>query len=172
MNLPRICSGCATASVSSGGVFDLTGLRARLEELETEVARPDLWDDRERAEKTSREKTSLERELRLFDELETSLDDAATLLELAEEADDDEARAEAAEHFSKVEAVLEESEVRQLLGGIRVRAYGSGSSRSSAMMYTGHRRVMVASENNHGVHRAGTDHGRHAEGCGPRAIVQ
>ena len=117
MSSPRTCSGCANASVSSGGVFDLTGLRARFEELEAEMARPDLWDDREQAEKTSREKTSLERELRLFDELETSLDDAATLLELAEEADDDDTRAEAAEHFRKVEAVLEESEVRQLLGG-------------------------------------------------------
>ncbi len=114
---PRTCSGSATASASFGGVFDLTGLRARLEELETEMSRPDLWDDREKAEKTSREKTSLERELGLFDELESSLDDAATLLELAEEADDDDTRAEAAEHFRRVEDALQEAEVRQLLGG-------------------------------------------------------
>ncbi len=114
---PRAYVGCATASASSGGVFDLTGLRTRLEELETEMSRPDLWDDRERAEKTSREKTSLERELGLFDELETALDDAATLLELAEEADDDDTRAEAAENFHQVEDALEEAETRQLLGG-------------------------------------------------------
>ncbi len=105
------------ASVSSGGVFDLTGLRARLEALEVDLARPDLWDDREQAEKISREKTSLERELGLFDELERGLDDAATLLELAEEADDDETRAEAGEHFRQVEESLEEAELRQLLGG-------------------------------------------------------
>ena len=81
------------------------------------MSRPDLWDDRERAEKTSRAKTSLERELALFDELEAALDDAATLLELAEEADDDDTRAEAAENFRRVEDALEEAEMRQLLGG-------------------------------------------------------
>ena len=117
MSWPRTCSVCATGSASSGGVFDLTGLRARLEELNAEISRPDLWDDRAKAEKTSREKTSLERELSLFDELESSLDDAATLLELAEEADDNEARGEAAEHFRGVEDVLEAAEMRQLLGG-------------------------------------------------------
>jgi peptide chain release factor 2 len=103
--------------VSSGGVFDLTGLRSRLEELDLELARPDLWDDREQAEKVGREKTSLEREITLFDELESALDDAATLLELAEEADDAEARAEAADHFVRVEESLQEAELRQLLGG-------------------------------------------------------
>jgi peptide chain release factor 2 len=81
------------------------------------MSRPDLWDDREQAEQTSREKTSLERELRLFDQLETALDDVATLLELAEEADDDDTRSEVAEHFNGVEEVLEEAEMRQLLGG-------------------------------------------------------
>ena len=114
---PRNFSGCATDSASFGGVFDLTGLRVRLGELETEMSRPDLWDDREQAEQTSREKTSLERELRLFDQLETALDDVATLLELAEEADDDDTRSEVAEHFHGVEEVLEEAEMRQLLGG-------------------------------------------------------
>ena len=124
MSWPRTCSVCATGSASSGGVFDLTGLRARLEELNAEISRPDLWDDREKAEKTSREKTSLERELSLFDELESSLDDAATLLELAEEADDNEARGEAAEHFRGVEDVLEAAEMRQLLGGEHDRGDG------------------------------------------------
>ena len=81
------------------------------------MARPDLWDDREAAEKTSREKTSLEREIQLYDELETALDDAATLLELAEEADDDDTRREVVEQFGKVEESLQDAELRQLLGG-------------------------------------------------------
>jgi peptide chain release factor 2 len=81
------------------------------------MAEPDLWSDRERAEKTAREKRLLERELSLFDALERSLDDATTLLELAEEADDDDARREAAAHFEEVEGALQEAELRQLLGG-------------------------------------------------------
>ena len=65
----------------------------------------------------SREKTSLEKELTLYDALESSLDDAATLLELAEEADDADTRAEAAEQFGRVEEQLQDAELRQLLGG-------------------------------------------------------
>ncbi len=115
--MPRTCADCAGGSTSSGGGFDLAGLRDRLEALEAELSRPDLWDDRERAEKTSREKTSLEKELRLYDDLELALDDAATLLELADEADDDATRAEAAEQFDRVGEKLQDAELRQLLGG-------------------------------------------------------
>ncbi len=114
---PRTCVGCASGSVSSGGVFDLAGLRAKLEDLEVQMARPDLWEDREAAERIGREKTSLERELALYDELEGSLEDAATLLELAEEADDHEARAEAEGHLEEVLEKLQDAELRQLLGG-------------------------------------------------------
>jgi len=81
------------------------------------MARPDLWDDREAAQKTSREKTSLERELALYDEVEKALEDAATLLELAEEEDDDETRREVAAQFRVLEDDLQEAELRQLLGG-------------------------------------------------------
>ncbi len=65
---------------SSGGVFDVAVLRARYEELETEMARPDLWDDREKAEKVSREKSALEEELALYDRLESNLEDIGVLL--------------------------------------------------------------------------------------------
>ncbi|MBW2228990.1 MAG: peptide chain release factor 2 [Deltaproteobacteria bacterium] len=99
------------------GVFDLAGLRARHEELETEMARPDLWDDRENAEKISRAKSSVEAELGLYDRLETSLDDADVLLELADEADDDETRREAVEKFQEIDSVLDDAELAQLLGG-------------------------------------------------------
>ncbi len=81
------------------------------------MAKPELWADRSKAKRSARDKRSLERELGLFDDLEQLLDDAAILLELAEEADDAEARGEAAAHFERVEAALQEAELRQLLGG-------------------------------------------------------
>jgi len=70
------------------------------------MARPDLWDDREKAENVSREKSSLEDELALYDRLETNLDDLGVLLELANEADDDETRREAIEKFVEMESIL------------------------------------------------------------------
>jgi len=90
---------------------------ARRDALEAESARPDLWNDRERAEKVLREKRTLEREIGLFDDLGTALDDAEVLLELAAEADDAGTRLEAHDKLEATERKLEEAELRRLLGG-------------------------------------------------------
>ena len=126
------CAACARASKSSGGVFDLEGIEKRVEALEAETARPDLWNDRDAAQRLTREKTALERELRLYAELGAALDDAEALLELAEEADDDETRREAAEKCGSLEAELDEAELRQLLGGPHDRANAIVSINSGA----------------------------------------
>ncbi|MGH0034329.1 MAG: peptide chain release factor 2 [Myxococcota bacterium] len=99
------------------GVFDLAGLNARRERLEADSARPDLWDDREKAEQVLREKNAIDSELALYDGLARSLEDAQVLIELAEEADDAETRSEAAEQLAAAGAALDEAELRQLLGG-------------------------------------------------------
>ena len=80
------------------------------------MASPDLWDDRERAERISRQKNQLEREIGFYDELSGLLEDTEVLLELADEADDEETRIEVVEKFGAIEASLEEAELRQLLG--------------------------------------------------------
>ncbi|MEN8160956.1 MAG: peptide chain release factor 2, partial [Myxococcota bacterium] len=105
------------ASTSSGGVFDEAALRERLASRDEEAARPDLWNDRERAEQVLREKRSVERELGFLNALTASLSDAAVLLELAEEAGDAETRAEAAQKLGECERDLADAELRQLLGG-------------------------------------------------------
>jgi len=104
-------------STSSGGVFDVDGLRARLERLSLETAEPDLWNDRERAEQVLRQKSRVEREVGLFDGLEATLEEAEVLLELAAEEDDADTRGEAAEKLGAAERDFEEVELRRLLGG-------------------------------------------------------
>jgi peptide chain release factor 2 len=108
---------CELVSMSSGGVFDVDALRAQLEELDVEMTRPDLWDDQDAAQAIGRQKNAVERELALHDRVETSLDDAEVLLELAEEAADDEVLAEVLEKCHDAENVLEDAELQQLLGG-------------------------------------------------------
>ena len=108
---------CELVSMSSGGVFDVDGLRAQLEELDVEMTRPDLWNDQEAAQAIGRQKNAVERELALHDRVETSLDDAEVLLELAEEAADDEVLAEVVEKCHDAENVLVDAELQQLLGG-------------------------------------------------------
>jgi peptide chain release factor 2 len=132
VNWPTDCAACATASASSGGGFDVEGLRARFEEVEAESARPDLWDDRENAEKVNREKNSLAREIEFYDDLSNSLEDAEVLLELANEAEDEDVRREVVSKFEQIESVLEEAELRQLLGGEHDRANAILSVNSGA----------------------------------------
>ena len=117
MSSPNICAGCAGAWVSSGGVFDLDGLRARLEALEQESARPDLWEDREQAEGILREKSRVERDVHAYDVIASGLEDAEVLLQLAVEADDEETRAEVAEKVSEADRDLADAELRCMLAG-------------------------------------------------------
>jgi peptide chain release factor 2 len=102
---------------SSGGVFDVDSLRDKLVTLEEESARPDLWDDREAAERVLRDKSRLEREVALFDDLEASLEDAEVLLELASEADDKATLREVADKLVAAGLAFEDVEMRRLLGG-------------------------------------------------------
>jgi peptide chain release factor 2 len=111
------CAGSASASTSSGGVFDLPRLESRQAELEAEAARPDLWNDHARAQRVLREKTALERELGLHGQLSTAFDDAEVLIELAEEGQDAQTLAEAVQKLEEAERRLEDAELRQLLGG-------------------------------------------------------
>ena len=111
------CANCARDSASSGGVFDLDGLRARLGALEQETARPDLWEDREQAQKILREKSRIERDIEGYDRIAGSLEDADVLLQLAIEADDAETLGEAAEKLAESDADLADAELRRMLGG-------------------------------------------------------
>jgi peptide chain release factor 2 len=81
------------------------------------MARPDLWDDPEVAQGIGRKKTAVERELAFHDRVETGLDDAEILLELAAEEDDADAIDEVALKCGEVSDLLEEAELQQLLGG-------------------------------------------------------
>ena len=117
MNSPSDFVDFATGSENFGGVFDLDSLRARRDDLESETLKPDFWTDRARAEKLSREKTAVERELDLYTQLEAALEDAEVLLELADEADDADSRSEAQGRMQEAEDQLEDAELRQLLGG-------------------------------------------------------
>ena len=115
MSFRIACASCARGSASIGGDFDPENLRSRIEILEHETASPDLWDDPEKAEKLLRNKSSLEREIVDYEVLESALDDAEVLLELAAEADDVETRLEAAEKLACAQQNLDEVELRSML---------------------------------------------------------
>ena len=92
-------------------------LRRRKPQLETELARPDLWDEPEAAQKVQREFASLTDDLQLFDRLATRIDDAATLFELAREEGDEAYESEIQESLDEVAASFESLELRALFTG-------------------------------------------------------
>jgi peptide chain release factor 2 len=92
-------------------------LRARRPQLETEMGRPDLWDDPEVARKVQTELSETMDDIELFDVLARRLDDAATLYELAREESDDSVEGEIAEAIADLRGRFDTLELRALFTG-------------------------------------------------------
>ncbi len=77
---------CGTSR--SGGIFDFENKQHRLEEVDLELADPDVWDDQERAQALNRERSQLEGIVSVLQTLGDSLADLSELAELAAEEND------------------------------------------------------------------------------------
>ncbi|GAA2286689.1 peptide chain release factor 2 [Nonomuraea roseoviolacea subsp. roseoviolacea] len=98
-------------------VLDLDAMRKQIEELEQQVAAPDLWDDPEQAQKVTSKLSHLQGELNRVDGLARRLDDLGVLYELAAEEGDDDTRAEADKELAALRSDIGALEVRTLLSG-------------------------------------------------------
>ena len=74
---------CAARSTNPGGIFERDRVESRLRELERETERPDLWQDRERAEGILTRLKSLKRRFDPWQKLRAEVADLAELYELA-----------------------------------------------------------------------------------------
>ncbi len=98
-------------------VVDLDALRRELLDLERQAAAPDLWNDTDNAQKITSRLSFVQGELRRVEDLRRRLDDAQTLWDLAEEADDPHYREEAEGETAGLRKAIDELEVRTLLSG-------------------------------------------------------
>src|SRR3954468_22923210 len=92
-------------------------LRQRRPQLETEVSRPDLWDDPELAKKVNSEFAAANDDIGLFEGLVQRVDDAETLAELARDENDESQVPEIERELAAVAAKLDELELRSLFSG-------------------------------------------------------
>ena len=76
---------CSRARPSCGGFFDPETKRAELTRLEEETAKPDFWNDQERAQKTLRRRSRLEAAIERAERFKRDTEDAAVLIEFASE---------------------------------------------------------------------------------------
>lgn len=97
--------------------FDPAGLKERLAELDAKITEEGFWDDPESAQKTMKEKKSLEDKINELETLEGSMEELEVTLEMAAEAEDEELAKEAEELAKKLADSLEDLRLRTLLNG-------------------------------------------------------
>jgi len=92
-------------------------LKAGLPRLETEMGRPDLWDDADRARAVQTEFTGVRDDLDTYQRLSSDIDEVETLIELATEESDESLMVEATELAEKLLSKFAELELRSLFTG-------------------------------------------------------
>ncbi|WP_440711431.1 peptide chain release factor 2 [Herbiconiux sp. YIM B11900] len=98
-------------------VVDVDALTAEIARLSEEAGAPDLWDDTEKAQKVTSALSHRQGELAKIDSIQSRLDDLEVLIELANEAGDEESAEEARVELTAIQKVLGELEVQTLLNG-------------------------------------------------------
>ena len=91
--------------------------RTRIDELEEQVSKPDLWDDQALARKVTTELARHRDDVELYDGLAQQLSDLETLAELAREEGDESLEGEIAEGVARLVARLDDLELRALFTG-------------------------------------------------------
>ena len=99
------------------GYLDLAGSRQRLAALETEVARPDLWNDPEAGQRVTRDYGRVKADVDEMAGLDGRLSDAETLYQLAVEEDDASPEAELSAAVDSLGRELDGLELRSLFSG-------------------------------------------------------
>ena len=98
----------------------MPALTRRLAEIESRMAAPDFWDNRERAQKDVAEVSSLRNKINPLTSLESRMEDLGVLRELALEEPEDKRAAAAAEVLSELDSIekaLDKFEIAALLSG-------------------------------------------------------
>ena len=101
----------------SGGIFDYAAKKERLEEVERELADPDLWSEPDRAQALGREQSSLEKVVHGLEHLDTTLADLAELADLAAAENDAQALDDIEDELSDAEHHLRELEFHRMFQG-------------------------------------------------------
>ena len=101
----------------AGASLDIEGLENELSEYKKQMESPDFWDDIEAANKLTKKTKPMEAKVKAYKELKGAADDADTLMELAEEEDDESLMDEINESIDKVSKMASEFRLAALLKG-------------------------------------------------------
>ncbi len=100
-----------------GGVFDPAGSESRLKALLRELENPEIWQNQQRLQALSQEKSRLERAVSEWKALESSLSESRLLLELVEEEKDEAGFSDLKKDIARFAEALEKKEIESRLSG-------------------------------------------------------
>lgn len=101
----------------SGGIFDFDAKKEALEEISRELEQPDVWNDQQRAQQLGQDRARLEAIVVTIEKLNSGLDDAAELLEMAAEENDEDSVQSVIDDLAGMEKQIEELEFRRMFSG-------------------------------------------------------
>ncbi|MGK2888180.1 MAG: peptide chain release factor 2 [Candidatus Malihini olakiniferum] len=99
------------------GYLDYDTKKERLEEVNTELKQPDVWNEPERAQALGKERSSLEAIVDTIDQMTQGLQDVSGLLELAVEEDDEETFNDTIIEVDALELKLVQLEFQRMFSG-------------------------------------------------------
>ena len=100
-----------------GGIFDYATKQERLVEVERELEQPDVWNNPDNAQALGKERSSLEGVVKTIDAMETGLEDARELLDLAVEENDADTLADVEAELQMLQDKLASLEFRRMFAG-------------------------------------------------------
>ena len=106
-----------TASPSFGGLFDIEAKREAILEIESKIAAPGFWDAADKSQDILRERTALEKAVQMWDSLNRQLDDLRIMIELGEEAQDEDTLLEVRQMNQRLVKGVEAAEFQRMLSG-------------------------------------------------------
>ncbi len=101
----------------SGGIFDFDAKKEALEETSRELEQPDVWNDQQRAQQLGQDRARLEAIVVTIENLNSGLDDATELLQMAAEENDEDSVQSVMEDLATMEKQIEELEFRRMFSG-------------------------------------------------------
>jgi peptide chain release factor 2 len=105
----------AKASSNCETLFDWEKKKARIAAIDAEMARPEFWNNQERAQSTVEERKSLSSVITPLDSAQKASDDLAAMIEMA--AEDDSFAAEVPGEVARLETIVEQLKLKALLNG-------------------------------------------------------
>lgn len=97
--------------------LELDRKKARMEELETKMEEPDFWSDPEKAQDITRELKGMKDTVEAFAGLESTMDDAYTMIEMGYEENDASLIPEIEEMIREFRETFEQMRIKTLLSG-------------------------------------------------------